>query len=323
MTIGQELQRRRRGCVDNHGGRPSPRRTALLPVLLASTFLADSVSAQTAEPPPVFRSVDENGVDLVSRELRIDDEILTVGEGVTAMSVRLLGSLAGVWHNFQGKAGWEDDGNGNWYAQAYFEDAINTFPDIGSNVRSEQGDGATLTATSGAFLWTRSDGTIISFDRTISPYGPNYGWPTEIAYPGGRKVRIHYKMTGGALRIQSVTNNRRRPTKVQLSLRDQPDRVQRAGDQQCGRLLRSDRRCLRRSQPGLADGHDLAHQSVGQRTECRHGHQFAKRKPPIQLHGEHRWRGRALAGRHKGARQDRRTTSPWPMVPALIRTTSR
>jgi RHS repeat-associated protein len=207
MSIGQDLRLPHRGRVAHRRRRPWPRRSALPAILLASTFLAEPARAQSGEPPPIFRNADENGVDLATGEFRIDDEILTIGDGVAALKLKMLGNIAGVWLNFQGKAGWEDDGNGNWYAQTYFEDDRNTFPSLGPNASSEQGDGATLTTTSTAFIWTRSDGTIVNFDRTISPYGPNYGWPTQITYPGGHKVRVFYKMAGGALRIQSVISN--------------------------------------------------------------------------------------------------------------------
>ena len=153
-----------------------------------ATGVLFATAAQAQEPPPLFRTIDENGVDLITRELKIDDEILSVGHGAARLKLRMVGNIAGVWHNFDGRAALEEDGNGNWFASAYFEDDKNTFPSV--NSPSEQGDGATLAATSTEFIWTRSNGTKVIFDRTITPHGPNFGLPTQIIYPGGHKFEF-------------------------------------------------------------------------------------------------------------------------------------
>src|SRR4051794_31770938 len=82
---------------------------ALRGALAGAGVLLAASAASAQEAPALFRTVDENGVDLMTREIKIDDEILTIGDGIATLKLRMLGNVAGVWLNFYGAASWEDD----------------------------------------------------------------------------------------------------------------------------------------------------------------------------------------------------------------------
>lgn len=188
---------------------PVPRvLTALSPFLccLALAGLPQPARAQNA--PPVYRHTDEYGVDLVTGNIEIGEELLSIGSGGGMLNLELHGDLGDVWLNYAGAASLQMDAEGDWSADVWIERSTNTFAGMGPVwISPEEADGATLELTSTHFVWSRPDGTVVRFDRSASAWGPNYARATEIIHPDGRKVRIHYKVVAGDQRIQSVTNS--------------------------------------------------------------------------------------------------------------------
>jgi RHS repeat-associated protein len=189
--------------------------------ILAATCVGSQATAQMAAQPAQV-SIDANGVDMIWGRFKIDREVLTIGEGEHALRLRIKGdSLDGFTTNFRGRVTFDSDNEGNAFAAAWFEGESGMFAGIRPNWLSDRGDGETLQYDGPTHTWTLSDGTKIVFRTDIGPYpylgegyngyAPNYyveGFPSEIIYPGGYKITIHYKeLPDHQLRIQSVTNN--------------------------------------------------------------------------------------------------------------------
>jgi RHS repeat-associated protein len=204
--------------------------------LCATTFLTAGISsvaqAQTTPPPipaaPVFPSVDENGVDLVTGKFEYSVTAVSIGQGETALEARL-STASGQWRadTFQG------------YITANFSSPLitvtldgdsETFTTTGwpyGTITSNQSEGSTLVydGNSKLYTYTKNDGTVAVFDVTKYANGVNNGSKVSAAlvsvqYPNGKKEEFSYRtifslvgtpigpMSGTVVsNIESVQNN--------------------------------------------------------------------------------------------------------------------
>ncbi|WP_230482635.1 RHS repeat-associated core domain-containing protein [Sphingomonas sp. Leaf21] len=173
----------------------SARITAFAGSLLASTSLASPVGAQTnPTPPPVFQSVDENGVDLASGRLVFRFFGIEIGPGGP-------GSLGFNWSTNDQDQRPEIRG----YINTSFFSGNKTSVVLGGSTRtfsfsgsqssptftSDQADGSSLTYDPGSdqFTYTMRDGAKATFHATSSGY--NYSI-SSLIYPAGQVLRYYY-----------------------------------------------------------------------------------------------------------------------------------
>jgi RHS repeat-associated protein len=184
-------------------------KSALLPALLAATFMT-APTAAAAQEPPMFRNLDENGIDMGTGLYHSDHVALSIGDGPAALQLRVKVDQNGVHTNFDGLSTIDMDADGGWFAETWFEDDRNNYLGAGPSWSSEEGDGATLVKSGNNVTWTKSDGTTILFRTDIDNWhNGTVGYPTEITFPGGHKIKISYKVDSSLaiVRVQSVISS--------------------------------------------------------------------------------------------------------------------
>jgi RHS repeat-associated protein len=153
----------------------SARRATLACALLATTafcgLTATPAAAQTA-PAPRFQEVDRNGVDLISGRFVFSMVEGTIGSG---------DGMVTLTRSERNDYGRTDEWSGVLFRRtvgstsqmvAQFGNRSDTFSISGSTYTGTKGNGATLTAGSGGYVYTASDGTTV----TYSDAGPSMGY---------------------------------------------------------------------------------------------------------------------------------------------------
>ena len=144
----------------------------LASALLAGTALGTPAWAQVAtDPPPLHRTVDANGVDLVSGDFRFGMTEAVMGSGEGALSLERYWGDSGYRDNWSN--GLYLAGNGLVFVE--FGDISDSFQLTGGSYVSQKADGATLVTNATGYLYTASDGTQIQF-RSKSP---TFGLPLQ------------------------------------------------------------------------------------------------------------------------------------------------
>jgi RHS repeat-associated protein len=193
----------------------STRARALACALLAGTaycaLAAQPAAAQGAPgaPPPTYRNVDGNGVDLVTGRLTfsLTEAVMGSGDGMLALVRHWTGSGAFVDNWSSGLYAKTVGGVTTWQVQ--LGDLSDSFTQSGSSFVSTKGDGSTLVENNGQFLYTAGDGTTIEYldayqrqgyacpDTTV---GRCYT-PIAVTRPNGMKFDIKwtnvFKCTSG------------------------------------------------------------------------------------------------------------------------------
>jgi RHS repeat-associated protein len=160
-------------------GRPFARRALLALSTILAGGLAVPALAQTAmPPPPLYPSVDENGVDVSGGSFAFSLVEASVGEADQGLS------LVRSWS----KGGWNDLSTANMYERTeggatvqyvILGDESLRFVKNGGAYTSSKADGASLTTISAGFLFTAADGATYEF---TGPGGFSPGVPcTKIA----------------------------------------------------------------------------------------------------------------------------------------------
>jgi hypothetical protein len=200
------------------GGRSRLGKAALSSSLLATSILATGFAtpalAQSSTPTPLpYEWEDKNGVELVSGATETSDTFLSVGANDAALSFGME-TTRGFWgnNNFTGKIEFSTSpgitsGAVITTATVDFAGSSEAFTVSGANYVSVKAEGSTLTLSGNLYTYTKSDGTIIMFDKALWPIvGTQNALPTTVKRPDGSETKIHRK--AGVSRIQSVTNNR-------------------------------------------------------------------------------------------------------------------
>lgn len=191
-------------------------------VLHTPAAVSQIVTQSIVPPPPEHIIVDQNSVDVTRATVSFSVPELSIGSGRQGLTLaRLYDTRAGWRHSFSGMLDVHTYGQWNaestttasWGNQAWvFEQ--------GSGY-SRAGDGATLSQTLPSdYKLTMRDGTVVTYSQLAPGYFScandgipchDYYFATNVAYPDGLVVKLHYRVFLGSVmwqvRIQSVTNN--------------------------------------------------------------------------------------------------------------------
>lgn len=150
--------------------------------LLASTALAPPASAQTAVPAP-FRSIDENGVDLVTGQFTFALTEGSIGSGTGTLAMQRYFNESGWRDNVSGDLRLIPEGTSQ-AVQITFGDISEKFITTGSGWVAAKANGATLIDNGdGSYVYTASDGTRIDYTPVFLADG--FGDPDDlISNPG-------------------------------------------------------------------------------------------------------------------------------------------
>lgn len=171
------------------------RNGALLAILLAGTsVIAQSATAQTAEPAPIRQSVDENGVDLYLGTFNVSRTDISMGDDQTGMS------YSRIWR----KTAWVDNydihlTNASGTITVTNGGLAESFsPATGTgNYSNNQGTASTLHQNGSTYAYVAGDGTAYQFDTTRS-YAAlsagDAGRVTSITRPDGVVLTFAYDL---------------------------------------------------------------------------------------------------------------------------------
>ena len=182
--------------------------------LLCAVVLAFSTQPASAQPltapPPVFSSIDRNGVDVTSGAFTLTSMDVSVGQPS-------MGGLVYVRSFYD--TGWRDNyigtlqQSGSTYTVS-IGGASETFTESGGSFTSDQAQGATLVFSGGLYTYTSPFGAVAVFDPAwggVADYEANKGRVTSLTAPNGERLTFHYNTVTlqgvTAVRLQSVTNN--------------------------------------------------------------------------------------------------------------------
>lgn len=176
---------------------------------LASTALTGTAFAQSAPsaPPPLHSTVDANGVDVISADVRWSMTEAVIGSGEGAVPLQRLWGDGGFRDNWSG--GLFVGADGKTYVQ--FGDISEVFTQSGSTYTSVKGNGATLVGGPNNWTYTAADGTQVSFGNGSSAF-PLQGYscpntsvgacaiPEQVIRPNGMKFTLNW---GSAIKCTS------------------------------------------------------------------------------------------------------------------------
>lgn len=196
-----------------------------LVLALSGIFGAGPVVSQTLIQPPVIASVDANGVDLTSGKFTLPGINVDIGNAASGISrsAGLNGSdnNTGILNlTVVGSPGtvnyfYLDASLGGVTNRQYLGYTLNSsinfsFANNGpyyNNGNRLNCDGTTLTPAGGGFCYlTLADGTIATYDRTISS-GTQFGAMTTVVKPDGEVLTYTYYLVGNQVKaIKSVSS---------------------------------------------------------------------------------------------------------------------
>ncbi|MGN6424381.1 MAG: RHS repeat-associated core domain-containing protein [Asticcacaulis sp.] len=155
-------------------------------------LIASSSLAQTSIlPPPVIRSVDSNGVDLISGKFMYPaPSISTAG-----INVAPVGDAAIFIDNWTGVLNSSSDANGS-YLTVSIGGASEKFKSLGNNTYTPVVGGVdALNCQTGPCIYTLKDGTQIYFSSSLSQTNgaqANAGMMTQMIKPDGEQITLYY-----------------------------------------------------------------------------------------------------------------------------------
>jgi hypothetical protein len=158
--------------------------------LLGSTALSSAAYAQLASPAPVRKAIDGNGVDLFKGTFNITAPVLSMGQAEPqGLSYYKLNYGSGWTDNLQG--GLSLSGTTMTVRLGASSDR---FTVSGSSYTNTEGNGSTLgyNGTSKIYTYTRSDGTVAHFSKTLAVGSSNEGAITDLTSPSGQKLSYGY-----------------------------------------------------------------------------------------------------------------------------------
>jgi RHS repeat-associated protein len=188
-------------------------RKAMIALLLASSAtLSGTAFAQIAEPPPVNREIDENGVDLASGDFMPPSAVIAVGHADAPVSY--VQTLRGSYWEQESRNGIHPDVAGG--VSVIFGGRSDRFTLVNGVYQPDKGDGATLVHSGDNFTYTSRDGTIVLFEGAYSDNGIGetvkmVAMAVRGTAPDGTVTRFYYRtdMIGELRysRLQSYTRN--------------------------------------------------------------------------------------------------------------------
>jgi RHS repeat-associated protein len=170
--------------------------------LIVAALACSAITPVRAQPlesdiPPIFQSIDENGVDLISGRMIATMTRITIGPGGP-------GSLTYNWTN-------ANEGQADLFGFVYADSpsagkysvtiggTTETFTlsgTLGSGTFSQdQGRSSTLVYDSGAarFTYTRTDGAVAIFDNLGGAAPPSISYIRNLTYPAGQSLTYYHR----------------------------------------------------------------------------------------------------------------------------------
>jgi RHS repeat-associated protein len=176
--------------------RTSFRAGAYACALLAGTAIASPALAQAVPMPPLRTAVDENGVDMISGQMALTENQVSIGpegEGGLSHSTYIAGGSGGHgWRVLLAQPLLTA-------AQIAIGSRTLSFTKSGSAWVSDQQNGTMLATTSTGFTFTDNDGTVYVFDKSLMANGAAYdnGYAaaiaTSITHPNGVGITLGYE----------------------------------------------------------------------------------------------------------------------------------
>ena len=183
---------------------------------LAAVLAASGALSQTQPVPPIYYTLDGNGVDLVTGELHTTTTEVVIGQpGAGGMSY---GRVAVDVQSVGVDIGWRDLAIGGIDCSSTSSICIvsvgansEAFTNSGGVYTALANDGSTLTAVTGGFDYQSSNGILARFvgipSGVSNPYTANTALVSTITQPNGEKTAYHYTTVGSVQRLQGITNN--------------------------------------------------------------------------------------------------------------------
>ncbi|HRK63601.1 MAG TPA: RHS repeat-associated core domain-containing protein [Terricaulis sp.] len=186
-------------------------------VALAALVLGGEARAQSGivTQPPVFSTVDANGVDLYYGTFNHSIEGASIGQpgagGMSYVTTFIGATSHGYRNNYVGAI----TVSGSTYTVS-IGNSSETFTSSGGSFTSDQGSGSTLSYNSGSgiYTYTLSDGSVALFDNALTTVlfnGIIGAQITSLTTPAGEVTTWHYRVITFSSfqygRLQSVTNN--------------------------------------------------------------------------------------------------------------------
>lgn len=163
---------------------------AMAIMCIAALSLGGRAAAQSFTPipaPPVISSVDGNGVDLVSGKMNLS--VFDVGIGGSGSGLSRTESAFGS--NFMGII----NGSPTATLTVSLNGASETFQYAGGVYQAADGSNNTLSCSGSTCAYTLSDGTVASYDTTLTSFAPiqaSYATLTSITKPDGEVLNLKY-----------------------------------------------------------------------------------------------------------------------------------
>lgn len=175
-------------------------------ILVALTPVAVFAQSSTQGIPPIYYTVDQYGVDLITGDLHTVTNEVVIGQP---------GSGGLSYGRVALKQGWRDLAIGGLNCTGTMclmslGGASEAFIDGGLFFTPVSNRGAALFPVSGGYRFTTSDGVVANLVSVTgtNPYSANMGLVTDITQPDGLITTYHYTTVGTLTRLQSITNNR-------------------------------------------------------------------------------------------------------------------
>lgn len=180
-------------------------------IVVISTTAAFAQAPPLPGAPPVFSTVDENGVDLATGGYNLVMQDVSIGQvGNGGLAFERLWVGAGWRYNHIGTI----NSSGATYTVS-IGGRSETFTLSGGTFMSDQAMGATLVIATNIYIYTLRDGTVALFDTNLAgggmAFNANIARLTQITAPNGERLTYTYKavtvQSVQARRLQSVNNN--------------------------------------------------------------------------------------------------------------------
>ncbi len=200
---GKMMDKAELGAEGARGGSGADKRRRGLLRSVASTFalacgmLAHAEAGAQVRPeqdiPPVFKAIDENGVELVSRKLNLVMASISIGSGGPGSFVYNWGTSNSTQREV---FGFIDINSTTSKYTVTIGGTTETFTLASGAFTQDQGRSSTLSYDSGSerYTYTRSDGSVGIFSRRVSSGDPDpIPQLLTLTYRAGEKLTYHYQ----------------------------------------------------------------------------------------------------------------------------------
>lgn len=171
---------------------------ASIAAIAAASLMPSPAAAQQqlieADTPPVVQTLDEHGVDVVSRKLMLTYGQIRIGPGGPGSLTYKLALSNAAQDDIEGFVKVSNSTTGQY--SVTIGGATETFTSTGAGTFSnDQGGGSTLSSANGQYTYTRADGAVAIFSSNVVPGGSpaSAAYVLSLTYPAGEKLTYHYR----------------------------------------------------------------------------------------------------------------------------------